>query len=186
MTLFDGLRANIDDLLGGRMPASDRAAGVRAMKTALVHAKLAIDDLHAGVALTRGRLEREQAELATVERRLALAEQVRDAETVAVATPFALQHRERVAVLEAKWSAQVAEVELATRELAEMTAQLKAAAAGVGDGPAPRMPSDAELGLRDDAPLHRELDALDRAAARTRADEDAEARLAELKRKMGR
>ncbi len=186
MTIFDGLRQAIDDLAGGRTAPDDRSGGLRAMKAGLVQAKMAIADLHDGVAATRGRVEREQAELATVERRLALAEQVRDTETVAIAQRFAQQHRERVAVLEAKLAAQIAEVELAERELAEMTAQLKAAAAGVGDLPPSRAPSDAELGLDDPAPLQRDLDALGRAAARARAEDDAEARLAELKRKMGR
>jgi hypothetical protein len=78
------------------------------------------------------------------------------------------------------------ELALAERDLAAMTAQLKGAAVGVGDGPSPRAPSDADLGLPDDAPLRGELDALGRAAKRSAAEQDAEARLAELKRRMGR
>jgi hypothetical protein len=182
MPLFDGLKHSIDDLLGGRIAPGDRGAQVRAMKQGLVQARLATEDLQQGVAQTKARLAAEQQELATVRRRRELAAAVPDPETVAIADRFAAQHAERVAVLERKLAAQEDEVALAERELAELTAQLKAAAAGVGDGPAPRAPSDAELGLGDDAALRQELDGLRRA----NVDAAAEARLAELKRRMGR
>jgi hypothetical protein len=91
-----------------------------------------------------------------------------------------------VAVLDRKVAVQAEELALAEREVAEMTAQLKSAAAGVGDGPAPRPLSDAELGLDDAAALRQSLDTMGRAAARASAEADAEARLAELKRRMGR
>jgi hypothetical protein len=186
MTLFDGLKASIDDLVGGRTAPGDRAAQVKAMKAGLVQAKLAIDDLRTGLRHSEARLAAERSELATVERRLALAQRVQDAETVTVAERFAQQHRDRVAVLERKVIVQTDELALAEREVAEMTTQLKAAAAGVGDGPAPRPLSDAELGLDGDVPLRQSLDALGRDAARASAAADAEARLAELKRRMGR
>jgi phage shock protein A len=186
MTLFDGLKASIDDLVRGRAAPADRAAQLRAMKAGLVQAKLAIADLRAGADQTRARLAAEQRELATVTRRRDLAAGVRDDETVRLAEQFAVQHAERVAVLERKLTAQDDEIALAEREVAEMTASLKAAAAGVGDAPAPRPPSDADLGLPDDAPLRGELDAMQRAAQRASAEQGAEARLAELKRRMGR
>ena len=78
-----------------------------------------------------------------------------------------------------------------------MLTQLKAAAAGAGNGgeggAAPRSgatgttsgPTDAELGLPDDAALREELDGLSRQQARSHKHADAEARLAELKRRMG-
>ena len=89
-------------------------------------------------------------------------------------------------VLEAKLSAQEAEVALLERELAEMTAQLKAASIVVGDAPPPRAPTDADLGLPDDAPLRGELNDLRRTADRAAKEREAEDRLAELKKKMGR
>jgi phage shock protein A len=182
MTLFDGLRASLDDLLGGRVPPAHRADQLQAMKDGLVRARMATEDLRGHVAQTRTRLDHERRELATVQRRRELAAGIGDAETVAVAERFAAQHAERVAVLERKLAVQEEEAALAEREVAEMTAQLKAAAAGVGDGPAPRAPRDADLGLPDEAPLRQELDGLRRAAA----EADAEARLAALKRRMGR
>lgn len=186
MSLFDGLRESIDDLVKGRIAPGDRAAQIRAMKQALVHARLAIDDLRDGVAQTRRRLEAEQLELAKVTRRRELAAGIGDAETVSVADRFALQHADRVGVYEQKLAAQNAELELAEREVAEMTSQLKAAAKGVGDTPVPRGPTDAELGLPDDAPLTGELNELRRASERAAKERQADDKLAELKKKMGK
>lgn len=186
MSLFDGLRASIEDLLNGRVAPGDRAEQVRQMKQALVHAKLGVEDLRIGVSQTRLRLEHERRELVTVQRRKQLAEGIADAETVEIAAKYEAQHSERIAVLETKLGAQEAEVSLAERDLADMTAQLKAAAKGIGDGPAPRAPTDADLGLPDDAPLTGELNELRRASERAAKDRAADERLAELKRKMGK
>jgi hypothetical protein len=186
VSLFAELRDSIQELLDGRTPHAERAPRVRLMKQGLVHARLAVDDLRDGAAQTGVRLERERAELATVQRRRAAAAAIADNETVEIADKYAAHHAERVAVLEAKLSAQEAEIALAERELAEMTAQLKAAASGVGDGPLPRAPSDGELGLPDDVPLRQELDGLRRASERATKEREAEDRLAELKKKMGR
>jgi hypothetical protein len=186
LSLFDELRVSIDDLLRGRTAPADRAAQIRSMKQALVHARLAVDDLRDGVRVTERRLETERAELTTVRRRRDLAAGIGDTETVAVATRYEAQHAERIAVLETKLVAQSAEVELAERELAEMTAQLRSAAVGVGDGPAPRPPSDADLGLPDDSGLAGELNELRRASERAAKEREADARLEELKKRMGR
>jgi len=185
LTLFDGLRASIEDLLNGRTPSGDRGAQIHLMKQALVQARLAVEDLQGGVSATRVRLESERTELATVRRRRELAAAISDEETVKVAERFEAQHTERVTVLENKLAAQQAEIELAERELAEMTAQLRAAAAGVGDGPAARPPSDAELGLSDDEALGSQINALRRAAERAAHERTADDRLAELKKRMG-
>jgi hypothetical protein len=69
-----------------------------------------------------------------------------------------------------------------------MLKQLKAANAGVGTGATPesRGPTDAELGLPDDADLRAELDMLVRRRARSDAEAAADARLEELKKKLGR
>jgi hypothetical protein len=186
MSVFDGLRGSIEDLLNGRTAPGDRNEQVRLMKQALVHARLGVDDLRGGLSQTRNRLEAERRELATVRRRRELAAGISDTETVTIAEKFEAQHAERVAILETKLAAQEAEVALADRELAEMTAQLRAAAAGVGTAPPPRPPSDEELGLPNDGPLRGEIDALRRAAERAAKDQSAEERLAELKKKMGR
>lgn len=186
MSVFGELRASIDDLLNGRVAPGDRAEQVRQMKQALMYAKLGVEDLRAGVSQTRMRLDVERRELETVQRRKELAAGISDAETVAIAEKFEAQHTERVAVLEPKLIAQEAELGLAERELEEMTSQLKAAAKGVGDRPIPRGPTDAELGLPDDAPLTGELNELRRASERAAKERTADERLAELKKKMGK
>jgi hypothetical protein len=186
LSVFDGLRGSIEDLLNGRTPSGDRHAQIHQMKQALVHARLAVEDLRAALSTTRVRLEAERRELATVRRRREAAAAISDTETVSIAERFDAQHAERVRVLEAKFSAQEAEIMMVERELEEMTAQLKAAAKGVGDTPVPRAPTDGELGLPDDGPLRGELNELRRASERAEKERAAEDRLAELKRKMGK
>ncbi|MFI5246283.1 MAG: hypothetical protein ACHQQR_13700 [Gemmatimonadales bacterium] len=189
--MFESLKSTIQDLLNGRVAPDDRRAAIYEMKRALVSAKLGVEDLREGVEITRRKLAAERDQLATVQRRKTLAEGINDAETVALAVKYEQQHGEHVAVLERKLEAQEAEAGLAERELAEMMTQLKAANAGVGSGGAAAGPragaiSDEELGLPNDAALHAELDHLARANRRNAADADAEAKLAELKRKMER
>jgi len=190
--VFESLKTTIADLLGGRVHPADRRAVIADMKRALVSAKLGVEDLEQGVEVTRRKLDVERQGLETVTRRKALAAGINDAETVAIAEKYEGQHTERIAVLERKLEAQEAEAALARRDYDEMLTQLKAASAGAGSvgaggGPAGagQMPSDEELGLRDDAPLNAELDALKRRAAREARDADADARLEELKRRMG-
>ncbi len=184
--MFENLKAAIQDLLHGNVAPADRSAAIADMKRALVSAKLGIADLGDGVEVTKRRLEAERAQLETVQRRKALAAAIPDADTVALAEKFELQHSERIAVLERKLEAQQAEAALAERDYDEMLKQLKAASAGVGSGatPASRGPTDAELGLPDDAGLRSELDSLSRRRARSDAESAAEAQLAELKKKM--
>jgi hypothetical protein len=189
--VFESLKSTIQDLLNGRVAPGDRRAAIYEMKRALVSAKLGVEDLREGVEITRRKLGAEREQLATVRRRKTLAEGINDAETVALATKYEQQHGEHVAVLERKLEAQEAEAELAERELAGMMAQLKSANAGVGSntgsaGAASAGVSDAELGLPDDSRLHADLDDLARASKRSTADADADARLAELKKRMGR
>jgi hypothetical protein len=190
--VFESLRSTIDDLLGGRVHPSDRRAVISGMKQALVLAKLGVEDLDKGVAVTRRKLETERLGHETAARRKGLAATIEDAETVAIAGKFEGQHAERIAVLERKLEAQEAEAALARRDYDEMLVQLKAASAGtgsVGAGAASagstREPTDEELGLPDEAKLRAELDSMRRARAREEKDAEATARLEELKRRMG-
>ena len=125
-------------------------------------------------------------QLLTAEELSALAEGINDAETAALAAKYEAQHAERIAVLERKLDVQEAEHGLAERDYDEMLAQLKQASLGVGTGmsEANRPLSDADLGLPDDAPLRRDLDALGRQAKRQERDAQADAALEALKRKM--
>jgi hypothetical protein len=189
--VFDSLKSAIQDLLTGKVASGDRRAAIAEMKRALVSAKLGVEDLREGVSITSGKLSAEREQLITVRRRKALAEGIGDAATIALAAKYEQQHGDHVAVLERKLEAQEAEAVLAERELAEMIAQLKSAGAGVGSGPpraanAPGQVSDEELGLPNDSALNAELDSLARTRRRSAADADADAKLAELKKKMGR
>lgn len=184
--MFESLKGAIHDLLHGNVAPGDRRTAIADMKRALVSAKLGVEDLREGVEQTRRKLDAERGQLATAQRRKALAEGIGDAETVALAAKYQQQHDERIAVLERKLEAQEAEASLAERELGEMMTQLKTASAGVGSGAPPSGPTDEELGLPDDSRLHSELDGLVRQRARADADAAADAKLAELKKKMGR
>lgn len=191
--MFNEFREALRDLLHGNVSPVERRAMLAVMKETLVHARLGLDDLRAGVEQTRKRLERERRELETVQRRKGLAQGIADAETVQIAERFEAQHAERVAVLERKLGAQEGELALVEREVEEMTQQLKAAAAGVGSGMAPGSVAGApgagpgEAGLDDErSALEQEMAGLDRAQRRAAAEADADARLAELKRRMGK
>jgi len=171
------------------------------MREAMVHAKLAIGDLRTALAGTDQRLHHEQAELDTVRRRQGLAADIGDRETVAIAERFAAQHAERVAVLESKRMVQQQELALAEREYEEMSAELRRVMSGLApDGGTPDVATpeaaaarEVEALLSDEPldPLGASVDPGIGGAApvrRTRAEReaDAEARLADLKRKLGR
>jgi hypothetical protein len=186
--MFEDVRRAFHDLLHGQVPPGGRRELLGVMKETIVQARMALDDLRDGVAATRRRLETERRELDTVRRRKGLAQGVADAETVSIAERFEAQHAERLAVLERKLAVQQAELELVEREVEEMKAQFKAAAAGVGSGMAAGATDPAALDPLDGgrAALERELGELARKARREDAAAAAEAQLAELKRKMGK
>lgn len=157
------------------------------MKGTIVQITMGVDDLREALSWSRKKLEAEQRELATVRRRKELATGIQDAETIAVADRFEKQHAEKVAVLEEKIAVQARELELAERELGEMKAELRKAMAGVPGAPtAPGEVLEDPLEDNAGAAANAELDAL--ARARTRADREAEAqrRLDEMKKNMGK
>jgi hypothetical protein len=185
--VFDEVRQAFRELLHGNVPPEGRRELISVMKDTLVHARLALDDLRDGVEVTRKRVERERAELDTIRRRKGLAQGVGDAETVSVAERFETQQAERLAVLEQKQAAQESELALVERDVTEMKEQLKAALAGVGSG----MRSgtvDTDADPLDDgrSGVEQQLNDLKRAERRANANADAEAALAELKKRMGR
>ncbi len=185
--MFDQLRDSLR-MLSDRLAPEERRRVSASMRDALMHAKLAINDLREGAGVTASRLAAERAELETVRRRQGLAAQINDQETVAIAERFAAQHAERVAVLESKLMVQQQELSLVEREYDEMSSQLRLAMSGIAPG-----------GVGPDVTAQRELDdflageptgagAPASAPRRTRAEKeaDAESRLAELKRRMGK
>jgi hypothetical protein len=184
--MFESLKQTLEDLLGGRIAPASRRAVIHEMKAALVQAKMGIEDLQESVDITRRKLETEREGLTTATRRRTLAEGIADVETAQLAAKYEAQHSERLAVLERKLEAQEAECAIAERDYDEMLKQLKQASAGVGDGlSAKNRPlTDADLGLRDDAPLNAELDGLSRTRQRVERDAQADAALDALKKKM--
>lgn len=161
------------------------------MKDTLVQAKMGVDDLRDALAVSRRKLEAEQRELATVRRRKELATGIQDAETMNVAERFERQHAEHAAVLEEKIGVQARELELAERELEAMKAELRTAmagAAGAPGTPGPLDPASDIAPLEDEsaASAHAELDALARERARADRSAEADRRLEELKKSMGK
>lgn len=188
--MFDELRDSLR-ALSSRLDPDERRRLSTGMREAMVHAKLAINDMRAALGVTEQRLRVEQTELDTVRRRQGLAAEIGDDETVAIAERFAAQHAERVAVLESKRMVQQQELELAEREYEQMSNDLRRAMAGL----APESHSADEAAAREVDALLRDdpvtaADPLDGAAPtrKTRAEReaDASARLADLKRKLGR
>ena len=189
MAVFEQLRRSLNELLERATKPEDRRLVVVRMKGTLVQARLGVDDLRDALAASRRKLESEQRELLTVRRRKEMAAGIQDTETVTVAERFERQHGQRVLVLEEKIAIQARELELAERELEEMKAELRTAMAGIPQPPGAETLDDplGETGESEDTPrVRHELDAL--ARERVRADRDAEAnrRLEELKRKMGK
>jgi len=160
---------------------------MHAMRETLVRARLGVEDLQQGVSATRVRLGVDRKELETVQRRKRLATEINDAETVAIAEKYERQLIEKVDILEKKLAVQEAELLIVEQEVSSMTADLKAAMAGAGAVPSASA-ARSEDPLADDqaAGLSSELDGLARAQRRSANNADAEARLAELKRRMGK
>lgn len=190
--MFENFRQSLHDLFARGVQPHERSAILASMKDTLVHAKAGVADLQAGLATTRGRLAAEERELETVRRRRQLAEGINDAETVSVAAKYEQLHAERVAVLSDKLRVQEQELSLVEREVGEMTQALKSAMAGVppaGIGPSAaqeaNIMSDLDRELAGPDPSA-EIDALGRQRARAGREADAQARLEELKRRMGK
>lgn len=193
--MFDELRDTLR-AFSSRLDPDERRRMSSGMREAMVHAKLAVNEMRAALTVTDQRLRNEQAELDTVRRRQGLAADIGDHETVAIAERFAAQHAERVTVLESKRMVQQQELALAEREYESMSADLRRVMSGLAPEASGTEASSAE------AAAAREVDALlgeeplpsdDPLAApppsrRTRSEReaDAEARLADLKRKLGR
>ena len=196
--MFDKLRQSLDELIAARTRPEERRAVASRMKETLVMAKLGLEDLQKAIDQTRGRVAVERRELETVARRKALAQGIDDAETVAIAERFEKQHGERLSVLERKLAAQEQELEIAQRDVREMTAELRAALAGaappgtVGGGAGSSAPAGEEDPLADIGrderadELAQGIDALGRQSRRAEQQQRAEDMLAELKRRMGK
>lgn len=183
---FDDLRKSLEDLMNRATPPDDRRDIARRMRDTLVQAKVGLAEMRASLERDRQRLAAEERELETVRRRRQLAQDINDTETVAVANKYEATHAGRVDLLRKKVLVQEDEVRMAETDVETMGAELKAAASGTGDY-APHVAKSVDPASDDDgAPLASEIDALGRARARAQRQADAELKLEELKRRMGK
>jgi phage shock protein A len=191
--------------VGKRDPEDHIAGLLGAMRREMVEVRAQVPLLEQNYKAAILELERERKRLEDTERRGAMAQRINDAETVQVAEEFAEKHRRRVAVLEEKVRAAKAEWELRQQESQEMMVKYKEAETNrfallgelrrqgararidsAGGGPlgddfdrfAQKIDDDAAYGdaLRD-------LEGGD--APRPSPASDVDARLEELKRRMG-
>ena len=188
-TMFDSFRQSLNDLLDRATPPEERRAVLTRMKQTLVQARMGLDDLRGGVASTRQRLDIETRELETMRRRKAAATAINDAETVTLAEKYEALHSERAEVLRKKLEAQEAELGMVEREVGEMTAELKQAVLGAGGSAstiADEARDEADAVLDEGRGVADEIDAMGRAGRRNARESEAEQKLAELKRRMGK
>lgn len=188
--MFKRLRDALEAALGAATPPTDLGELATRMREAVIEAKAGVGAMREALQKAEQQLAGERAQLETTQRRRDLALGISDAETVEVADRYLAKHRERIGVLEKKVEAQREELALAERDLVEMTAQLQEAAKRRGGIDADRSADRAWAGLgaagmdRPETDLEQELlkTKLDRAAREAEAD----AKLDELKKRMGR
>ena len=188
--MFRQLRDALERALAAATPPPDLGEIAARMREAVIEQKALVRGLQGELAKVEDLLAHQKGELATAERRRTLAAGIQDAETVAVADKFIAKLGERAVVLEKKIVVQKDELALAERELAEMTAQLQEAARHNPKITSERSAEAAWQGLgragmdRPGTDLEDELlkGRMDRAAREAQAD----AKLDELKKRMGR
>ena len=194
--------------LGRRDPADHVADLLSAMRREMVQARASLPLYDDAVRAADAELARERKALEDAVRRGGLAEKIGDAETVRIAGEFAERHRKRVAVLEDKARAARAEQELRAQEVQDMMRRYKEADANrfVLLNDIRRAQSQARL---DDLGEAKAFDDFGRAAEKIETeigyqealeeledlagppppplnrDAEVDARLAEMKRRMG-
>ena len=182
---FDNFRKSLEDLMARHTAPADRRAIASQMRDTLVQARMGLSEMRDGLQKARARLEIEERELATVQRRRQMALDINDAETVAIADKFVATHGERVELLRRKVAVQEDEVRMAEADVEAMTRDLRSAVSGTGDfAPNIKAPSP-DLDFNG-AAVSNEIDALARARARAEHQARADAELEELKRRMGK
>lgn len=187
--MLEGLRARLEKLLADHTMPGDPRARASQLHAALLETKVAVGSLRDALTESERLLGLERQRLTDAERRGALAAQVPDAETVALAEQYAARHRERVAVLEKKVAAQQEEVALAERDIAELTRQYRDARQGTESGRTPAQEAawrdlESAGGVRPETDLEGEL--LKSQLQRNQMDAAVQAQLDHLKKKLGR
>jgi phage shock protein A len=112
---------------GRREPEDQVAEILSGMRREMVDARAALPVYEESVRAAEREAARERQALEDAVRRGGLAERIGDAETVRIAAEFAERHRKRVAVLDEKVRAARAEHELRTAEVGEMMRRYKEA-----------------------------------------------------------
>jgi hypothetical protein len=174
--VFEQLLAAMNAALDAAMPPTDWRDLQAEMRRAAVEGRAAVHKMKDDLAKAERELTVERRSLEDAERRGRLAAEIQDDETVEVAERFAAKHRERVTVIEQKVAAQRAELDLASREVEEIVAQLKEVERRGSTASASQ--SSTIPGAEDQA-VRGEIDRVSKEAA-------AEERLRELKKRMGK
>ena len=182
---FDDFRKSLEDLMARHTAPADRRAVASQMRDTLVQAKMGLSEMRDGLQKARTRLEIEERDLMTVQRRRQMALDINDAETVAIADKFVATHGERVELLRRKVAVQEDEVRMAEADVEAMTRDLRSAVSGTGDF-APNIPNASPELDMNGAAVASEIDALARARSRAEHHAKADADLEELKRRMGK
>lgn len=184
--MFDDLRrvfreslAAFHAELGKREPADDVAELLSAMRREVVEARAALPGYREEVARAEAGLTRERELEAQCDRRRLAADRIGDSETSGIAERFAAQHRGRAEVFARKLAAARAELELRSREAAEMMQRFKEAEANrfgmVAELRTARARGSIDSLLDDEPP-----------PPSGPSPSEVDDRLRELKRKMGR
>ena len=189
--MFKRLRDALERALEAATPPPDLGQIASQMREAVVEQKAGVRLMREELAKAEEQLAAEQGQLVIAQRRRDLAAAINDAETVGVAEKFIARHQERGAVLEKKVAAQREELALAERDLTEMMTQLQEAGrrnpslGDKGSSTEAAWNSLGEAGMdRPELDLEQEL--LKTRAQRAAREAAADARLDELKKKLGR
>jgi hypothetical protein len=183
---FDNLRKSLEEMMSRATKPEDRREIAHRMRETLVQAKVGLSEMRDALEKARARLAHEERELATMSRRKQLAEGINDAETAKLAAEHEAKHAQRVDLLRKKIVVQEDEIRIAEADVESMSAEMRAAASGTG-AYAPNVPTSVMPESDDsDAPLAAEIDALGRASARAQRQAEADQKLEELKRRMGK
>ncbi len=188
--MFKRLRERLEAALAAATPSEHPREAVGRMRAALIEMRAAVEPMRRALEESERLRGRAQAELETADRRRGQAAQIGDQETVSIAEKYAAKLKERLGVLEQKIAAQRAELTLAEQDLAEATTQLTEAAKLQGADVAQDSADAAwrELGRAgmDRPDLDVEQEALRHRMDRARIEAEANAKLDELKRRMGK
>lgn len=186
--MFEGLRSRIEQFLAEHTAPADARASAAMLQQAVIEAKVSLSQMKDGIAATERELQLEKKQLEDAERRGRMATEIADQETVDLAARYTTRHRERALILERKLLVQREELVLAERDVAEWTAQLRAAKQGLSSGTASAGAAWRDIesagGTRPETDTSGDLlkSNLDRAAHEAAAEEQ----LAHLKRKLNK